>query len=110
MAELAALALAAWRLANMLANESGPAAVFVRLRRAVGLGSVPVQREDGGWEAVQTAGNPVAELFLCVWCLSVWTAGLLMWRPLRPLRTVLAASSLAILLHEVLQWLRSHNG
>jgi hypothetical protein len=93
----------------MLANESGPAAVFVRLRRAVGLASVAVQGPDGGWEQMQTASNPVAELFLCVWCLSVWTAGLLMLRPLKPLRTLLAASSLAILFHEALQWLRSHN-
>lgn len=109
MAELIALALAAWRLASMLVDEDGPGGVFARLRHRAGLQSVPVRAGDG-WQTVTTAANPLAELFACVWCMSVWAAALLALRPLRPLRFPLAASALAILLHEAIQWLRSRNG
>ena len=108
MAELITRGLAAWRLASMLVDEDGPGGVFARLRHRAGLQSVPVRAGDG-WQTVTTAANPLAELFACVWCMSVWTAALLAWRPLRPLRFSLAGSALAILLHEAMKWLRSRN-
>lgn len=109
MAEIVAQALAAWRLASMLVDEDGPGGMFAWLRRKAGLQSVPVRTGDG-WQTVTTAANPLAELFACVWCLSVWTAAVLALRPLRPLRLPLAGSALAILLHEAMRWLRSRNG
>ena len=105
MVELVALGLAAWRLASMLVDEAGPGGVFARLRHKAGLRSVPVQTADG-WQVGQAAANPIAELFACVWCMSVWMAAALSWRPLRPLRLALAGSALAILAHEVTKWLR----
>lgn len=105
MAELLALGLAAWRLASMLADEDGPFALFARLRHAVGLR--PLAVKDGGqWRVTRTATTPLAELFACVWCLSVWTAALLSMRPLRWLQTPLAASALAIAAHELIQAVR----
>lgn len=105
MESLAILALAAWRLASLLVNEEGPGAVFVRLRRAAGLRQAPV-RTDGGWTMAQTVQGPLAEALTCVWCMAVWTAALLSLRPLAWLRLPLAGSALAILIHEVIQWLR----
>ena len=116
MAELAAiliLALAAWRLAVMLVEEAGPWAVFARLRRRVGLLPLPVNHH--GVAIGRVATTPLAELFACVWCMSLWTAAglaVLLWLApaLRPVAVVLALSALAILMQEVVQWLRSHNG
>lgn len=110
MAELVTLALAAWRLAHMLVDESGPGAVFVRLRHRAGLRMMPVRNLDSSWSTVQVITTPVAELFTCVWCMSVWTAALLSWRPLRAVRGVLAVSAAAIIVQEVVQWLRSRSG
>jgi hypothetical protein len=54
--EFLLLALASWRLASMLIYETGPFAVFDRLRAAANrLGA-------GG-------------VFACIWCMSVWVAG-----------------------------------
>ena len=105
MARLVVLALAAWRLASMLVDEDGPGGVFVRLRQAAGLKQAPV-KTPAGWTMAQTVSGPLAEALTCVWCLSVWTAAALNLRPLAWLRFPLAGSALAILLHEVLQWLR----
>jgi hypothetical protein len=104
--ELVTLGLAAWRLASMLVDEAGPWAVFSRLRYRVGLQQIPIKA--GGVVTVsRVATTPVAELFSCVWCMSVWTALVLAFSPFRFLRLVLAASGLAILVQEVL---RAHTG
>jgi hypothetical protein len=78
--ELLILALATWRLAFMLVREDGPGDVFLRLRqRRLLLG-----------------------LFGCVYCMSVWTAGvmLVLWAiwPLTVLVYVLAISGAALML------------
>lgn len=106
MEDLVVLGLAAWRLASMLVDEAGPGAVFARLRHRVGLRQIPI-KADGVVTVSRVATTPVAELFSCVWCMSVWTAALMSWRPLRGARTILAASGLAILIQEVL---RAHAG
>ena len=56
--------LLTWRLSSLLVSERGIADVFGKLRDAVGVGydekSTPI------------ASNELAELFLCVWCMSLW--------------------------------------
>jgi hypothetical protein len=57
---LTVYALAAWRLAHLLAEEDGPWAVFARLRACAG---------------VDDLGQPWSELgamLSCIYCLSVW--------------------------------------
>lgn len=104
MVDLIEAGLAAWRLASLLVSEDGPGAVFARLRRAAGLRSIPVSTATG-WKEMQVSDNALAEALTCVWCISVWTAALLAWRPLRPLRRILAVSALAVALQEALKWL-----
>jgi hypothetical protein len=48
-------ALAAWRVAHLLAREDGPWDIVVRLRRCLG---------DGFW----------GQLLDCIYCLSLWTS------------------------------------
>jgi hypothetical protein len=52
------LALAVWRLANLLANESGPANMFGRLR--------------GLCEKLGTYSGSLHDGMCCEWCNSVW--------------------------------------
>lgn len=106
------LALAAWRLAYMLVSEVGPFSVFARLRYRIGVRSVPVTQPDGRMAVGKVASNTAAELFLCIWCMSVWTALLLLALVLLSpalwfIPVVLALSAGAILVQEVGQWLRS---
>jgi len=97
-------ALATWRLSFMLAEEDGPFAIFARFRHAVGLRQTAV-RENGAVEVAMVAQSPVAELFACVWCLSVWIAALMTLQPLRPVRSILAISGGAIIIQEAIHWL-----
>ena len=55
--------LATWRLTYMLQEETGPVAIFERLRAQVN----KLKRTDGG----------IWELMICFYCLSVWIAILL---------------------------------
>lgn len=106
------LALAAWRLACMLVSEAGPFSVFARLRYRIGVRSVLVTPSVGRIDVGKVASNTVAELFMCIWCMSVWTAALLLALVLLApalwfVPVVLALSAGAILVQEVGQWLRS---
>lgn len=108
-------ALAAWRLASMLVNEDGPGAMFARLRRWAGINYVVRMGPDGQPDSMRVAQGALAEGLTCVWCVSVWTAGLFVLLSLIPyanvvvgvLRDVLAVSAAAILLHEGLERLRA---
>jgi hypothetical protein len=60
--EVALIGLAAWRMASLLVTEDGPWDVFLRLRLAIG-----TERDEL---------NPVAKMFTCTWCMSVWTTAL----------------------------------
>ncbi|GAB4565351.1 MAG: hypothetical protein Kow0047_15850 [Anaerolineae bacterium] len=102
-------ALAAWRLAHMLVEEDGPWAIFARLRYRAGLRHAAVKGEDGQVRVSRIASNTLAEGLSCVWCVSVWAAALFTWRCRLViwLRRALAVSAGAILMHEVIRWLRS---
>lgn len=68
------LALAAWRLTNLLVNEDGPLDIFLKLREYLGV------YHSGGYE--EYLEKPVYEqilvgLFQCIWCMSVWVSGVI---------------------------------
>lgn len=58
------LSLAVWRISNLLVDESGPYDILSKFRYAIG-----IDYTDRG-ERFTT--NEFAELFDCVFCLSVW--------------------------------------
>ena len=102
------LSLASWRLAYMLVEEAGPFEVFSRLRYWAGVRSVVSRDNDGQPVTSKVALNSLAEGLTCVWCMSVWTAALLLvpWPPLEWLRWLLAVSAGAVLAHELVERLR----
>lgn len=93
--EFILLALATWRLSWMLAYETGPGAVFDRLRFAVGASpSNCIQ---------QQTTDTISNIFCCIKCLSVWVAialfAALVYAPV--IVWVLAASACAVLIQKV---------
>lgn len=58
------LALITWRITHLLARERAPFALMSRFRRAIGIR--PNEHSQ------LTATNELAELFMCVLCLSIW--------------------------------------
>lgn len=69
MLELIILGLATWRISHMIVNEEGPYEIFDKLRYKVGV-QYTEDLEPFGW-------NPIAEIFICVYCMSVWVGGVL---------------------------------
>lgn len=112
-------ALAAWRLAHLLVHEDGPFSVFARLRARAGLHQVVVDLPDGTTQIGWSATNTLAEGLMCLWCVSLWTAGGLLLVYLIP-GTVhqvwyfatawLAISALALGYHEGIARLRGTSG
>lgn len=78
--------LATWRLASLFVQETGPFAVFARLRSRAG---ADIPGELTGW----------AELFTCIWCFSIYTAVVvyMLLRILPQMVYILALSAGAIL-------------
>lgn len=66
------LALAIWRIANLLVNEDGPWLVFEHIRLRAGL-------QPPAYPGLERDTDPPGQmpgiLFTCVWCMSVWVAG-----------------------------------
>lgn len=58
------LALATWRISSLLVGEMGPGNVFEKMRYWLGV------RYDA--DKNRHGSNMVAEVFTCVWCLSIW--------------------------------------
>lgn len=58
--------LAAWRIASLFVNESGPFRIFLELREWSGI------THDESGRAVEVPDNFSAQLFSCVWCFSIW--------------------------------------
>lgn len=58
--------LATWRLSAMLSYEAGPNDIFIWFRELIG-----IYHDDTG-EIIGDNGSFFAELFTCIWCLSVW--------------------------------------
>jgi len=62
--DLIILALATYRLSELLANEDGPAGIFARLRKWLGV-------EVNEYSQLE-ASNIVAEMVICTYCNSFW--------------------------------------
>lgn len=67
--ELLIMILATWRLASMFVSEDGPFDVFRRIRSIIG-----VTHHDDGTIA-QIPDRTLSKLFTCMWCMSIWMAG-----------------------------------
>jgi len=99
------LALAAWRLSSLLANEEGPGGIFERLRYRLG-----VRYDETSFPYAETG---LAKGALCVWCSSVWFgAGLALLRVLfgqaaTVLFSPLALSAGAVLFDGTIGFLRN---
>lgn len=65
------IGLAAFRVASLLAHESGPFDVFLRLRSLAG-----VEHTETG-EPFSWPETFFGKLLRCPWCLSPWTAALM---------------------------------
>lgn len=58
------LALATWRISSILVYEEGPFDICARFRNAIGV------KYDS--HAHTYGENMLANLFTCLWCLSIW--------------------------------------
>lgn len=108
MLNILVLALAAWRLTELVQYERGPWAIFTRLRKRLGV----THDEDG--KPISWPDTELGRLARCVYCGSVWTAtglvGLHILAPLLAFYLALpfALSAAAILIAEVRSWLEHH--
>lgn len=64
MWEFVVICLFVWRISSLLVDESGPWDILVKFRRFIG-----VYYDE---YSMKQAKTPIASLFLCVWCISVW--------------------------------------
>ena len=69
--EFVVMALAVWRISNMLVKEDGPWMIFEHLRLRAGL-QPPKHPADA--RETDPPGKMPGSLFTCVWCMSVWIA------------------------------------
>lgn len=80
--------LATWRISHMLVYEAGPFDIFVKMRTHFGIehddNDVPI-----AW--------PHGVVFQCVWCLSVWIAGIVILMPKRITRPFAVAALSAMI-------------
>jgi len=58
------IGLATWRISSLLVQEDGPFILFVRIRNIAGV----------KWNELSEpyAEDFLGQLFLCVWCMSIW--------------------------------------
>lgn len=63
------LALATWRISNLLVNEEGPFAVFEWLRWQVGI-RWDIDKEEHF--VLPKKDNVVGRMLLCIYCTSMW--------------------------------------
>ena len=97
---LIALPFDVWRISSILVHEAGPFDIMDKLRYFIGI------RYNSASEAYGT--NTIAELFLCIWCMSVWVSALLVIIMLvlptigTIINIIFAASAMAILLEKII--------
>ncbi len=97
--EFIVIGFATWRIASMIAVETGPAGVFEWFRDKVGI--------EYDERSIPVATNFIGEGLMCVWCNSVWIGlaftGLWYWQKAIALILSLpfALSALAIIVEEI---------
>lgn len=80
MTDFIILILAIWRLSYMLVYERGPFAIFDRWRDLIRIKEVEMttQTSYGEFKEKKRAPtNELGQLFVCIYCLSIWIAPLL---------------------------------
>lgn len=85
---LVELALATWRLSNLLVNEDGPKDIFLKLRKASG-----IVYNDNGDVVSWNDWTPLT----CAWCTSLYVASFMLLAP-RFISKILAVSALSVLI------------
>ncbi len=91
--------LAVWRISSLLVREDGPGDVFAKLRNITGV------RYDEYSNSYGT--NILSSALTCVWCTSIWVAGLIaiLEKPVN-IRIVFlrlcALSAMAIMIEEII--------
>ena len=70
--DLLLLVLGTWRLSAMLSYESGPWHIFEKARE-----TFDVEHDESTGYPIQWPDRLAANLFVCVWCLSIWVGLLL---------------------------------
>lgn len=116
MIDLIVYVFAAWRLASLLVNEDGPFHVFERFRNLMGVDTITTA-SDNGYQIAHVASGPIAEGLMCIWCVSVWCAALLVLGSLLPvvgvyvtwLARILAVSAGAIVIQVIIESIRGPN-
>lgn len=61
------LSLSTWRLSSLLVDESGPFDIFDHVRARAG-----VAYDSNNRQLPYYQQSTLAQLFTCVWCMSVW--------------------------------------
>ena len=72
----AIICLATWNLSSLLVVEDGPFSIFAIIRYWMGVDMGPDMRLYKRY-GIGTFRDFTAELFMCVWCMSRWVAGIL---------------------------------
>ena len=95
--DLLAIILATYRLSILLVDEAGPFGICQKMRELMGI----THHDDGSIACIPD--NVLGQLFGCLWCMSIWVAGLsyLIWW-IEPIPIwILAASGGVILIDNV---------
>lgn len=66
---LVLLGFATWNISSLLVREEGPFHVFAKLRHRLG-----IETSAEGMNYALDPNSAIAELFLCIWCMSRWVA------------------------------------
>ena len=92
--DLAIMALATWRVSSLITSEDGPWDAFKCLRTKLGI----THHDDGTIASIPE--KTTAKLFGCLWCISVWMAGIIyvIWLFVPILAWILAISTVAIII------------
>jgi len=84
------IGLAVWRVSLMLVHERGLFGVFTRLRVFIGA-------ETNDASQIGKPSNELGQLFLCVWCMSIWVGAIAAYLAHRPIWVIMVYSAVAVL-------------
>jgi len=92
LVNLIAIILATYRLSSLVVDEAGPFNMFVKFRELLGI------RHDETGQINCVPDNIMANLCSCLWCMSLWIAGLvyLIWR-IEPIPVYILAASAGVM-------------
>lgn len=101
LVSIIALPFAVWRLSSLFVSESGPFDIMDKIRYRVGI-------RYNEYNQIYTI-NTFADLFSCVWCMSVWVSAFLVIITIidnfagAMINVALAGSCIAIMIDTILE-------